>query len=157
MGAHVSAVPNHQTGRTTPFYTRCNVAMGGNFGFELDLTKLSPEDIACARENIARVKELRQTMQQGVFSRLLDPAQNGGNAAWQTADEDRVVVCVYQQLAAPNPAPWHVKLTGLDENAKYTDREHGITASGAALMNIGLPLQNLGGDFESRIYCFEKM
>jgi len=32
MGAHVSAVPNHQLHRITPLTTRGNVAMGGNFG-----------------------------------------------------------------------------------------------------------------------------
>ena len=39
MGAHVSAVPNHQTGRVTGMRMRGEVAMGGNFGFELDLSK----------------------------------------------------------------------------------------------------------------------
>ncbi|MBP5254660.1 MAG: alpha-galactosidase, partial [Lachnospiraceae bacterium] len=32
MGAHVSAVPNHQTGRVTPLETRAAVAMAGCFG-----------------------------------------------------------------------------------------------------------------------------
>lgn len=40
MGAHVSACPNHQTGRTTPIDTRAVVAMSGTFGYELDLGKL---------------------------------------------------------------------------------------------------------------------
>ena len=38
MTAHVSAVPNHQTGRVTPIDTRCAVAMSAVFGYELDLT-----------------------------------------------------------------------------------------------------------------------
>jgi len=33
MGAHVSAVPNHQTHRSTPLETRAAVAMGGTFGY----------------------------------------------------------------------------------------------------------------------------
>jgi alpha-galactosidase len=32
MGAHVSAVPNHQVHRITPLTTRGNVAMVGGFG-----------------------------------------------------------------------------------------------------------------------------
>jgi alpha-galactosidase len=44
MGAHVSAVPNHQTGRITSMKMRGDVALGGNFGFELDLSTLSDED-----------------------------------------------------------------------------------------------------------------
>ncbi len=44
VGAHVSAVPNHQTGRVTPFHTRGVVAMAGAFGYELDPKKLSEEE-----------------------------------------------------------------------------------------------------------------
>lgn len=44
MGAHVSAVPNHQMGRMTPLETRGLVAMMGNLGYELDLTNLSDEE-----------------------------------------------------------------------------------------------------------------
>lgn len=35
VGSHVSACPNHQTFRTTPFDTRATVAMAGSFGYEL--------------------------------------------------------------------------------------------------------------------------
>ena len=50
MGAHVSAVPNHQTGRTVPLKMRGNVALGGNFGFELDPGRLSPEEREAVKE-----------------------------------------------------------------------------------------------------------
>ena len=40
IGCHVSAVPNHQVDRITPIETRGVVAMSGNFGYELDITKL---------------------------------------------------------------------------------------------------------------------
>ena len=52
MGAHVSAVPNHQTGRVTDMNTRGVVAMTGAFGYELDLGKLSEEDKTAVREQI---------------------------------------------------------------------------------------------------------
>ena len=41
VGSHVSAAPNHQTGRTAPLNTRAVVAMAGTFGYELDLQLLS--------------------------------------------------------------------------------------------------------------------
>ena len=44
MGAHVSACPNHQVGRTTPLATRFAVAAAGNLGYELDLKKLLKEE-----------------------------------------------------------------------------------------------------------------
>lgn len=44
VGSHVSAVPNHQTGRITPFHTRGVVASAGSFGYELDPALLSDEE-----------------------------------------------------------------------------------------------------------------
>ena len=49
--AHVSAVPNHQTDRSTSLKTRGETAMSAVFGYELDLTKLSPEEKASKRPN----------------------------------------------------------------------------------------------------------
>jgi len=156
MGAHVSAVPNHQTSRITPFETRCNVAMGGNFGFELDLSKQTEEDLATAKKAVSMVKELRGTMQQGVYTRLLNPFENEGRAAWQFADESRVIVCIYNQRNQPNAQPHRVKLAGLRPDAIYEDREHGICASGAALMQMGLIMPTAWGDHTSWVYVFEK-
>ena len=156
MGAHVSAVPNHQTGRITSFQTRCDVAMGGNFGFELDLSKQTEEDLATAKKAVEMVKKLRATMQQGVYTRLLNPFENEGRAAWQFTDDKTVIVCVYVDHQQPNPQPHRVKLAGLDPEAVYVDAENGITASGAALMNLGLIMPVRGGDFATKVYVFEK-
>ncbi len=156
MGAHVSAVPNHQTGRVTSFQTRCDVAMGGNFGFELDLSKQTEEDLATAKKAVEMVKKLRNTMQQGVYTRLLNPFENEGRAAWQFMDENTVIVCVYVDQQQPNPQPHRIRLAGLDAEAVYADAEHGITASGAALMNLGLIMPVAGGDFATKVYVFEK-
>ena len=156
MGAHVSAVPNHQTGRTTPFHTRCNVAMGGNFGFELDLNKLNEEDLQCAREAVAAVKKYRHVMQQGEYSRLQNPFLAQGDAAWQYSDGQTVIVGIYRDLAQPNASPRYIRLAGLEEDALYTDAAHQLTCSGGALMNIGLPVPYAWKDHDSWVYVFEK-
>ena len=39
MTAHISASPNHQMGRVTPYDTRARVAMSASFGYELDVYK----------------------------------------------------------------------------------------------------------------------
>lgn len=156
MGAHVSASPNHQTRRESRFQTRCDVAMGGNFGFELDLSKQTEEDLATAKKAVDMVKKLRITMQQGVYTRLLNPFENEGRAAWQFSDNSRVIVCIYADCNQPNAQPHRVKLSGLDAEAVYADEAHGITASGAALMNMGLIMPHSHGDHESWVYVFEK-
>lgn len=54
MGAHVSAVPNHQTGRVTSFKTRGNVALSGSFGYELDPNQISDEEKEEVKEQIRK-------------------------------------------------------------------------------------------------------
>ncbi len=148
MSAHVSASPNHQTGRCSGMKMRCEVAMGGNFGFELDLTTLSDEDILTARHYIERVKSMRTLTQQGEFSRLLSPFE-GNYTAWQFVSEsrDEALLCVYRILYKPNTGSIRVRMVGLDADAVYAD-ESGGRYSGAVLMNMGMWV-DLTGDFSS--------
>src|SRR5699024_8203029 len=44
LGAHVSIVPNHQTGRITPLESRFAVAQLFNLGYEIDLTHCTAEE-----------------------------------------------------------------------------------------------------------------
>ena len=57
VGSHVSACPNHQTGRFVPFETRAAVAMAGTFGYELDPAKLSEEEKTQIRGQIEEFKK----------------------------------------------------------------------------------------------------
>lgn len=67
--AHVSDVPNHQTLRRTPLWTRFNVAAFGVLGYECNLSDMKKEE----REEIARqirlYKEWRKTFFFGDFYR----------------------------------------------------------------------------------------
>ena len=159
MGAHVSAVPNHQTGRVTPFKTRCEVALGGNFGFELDLSRASQEDLETAREAVARVKRLRGVLQRGRYSRLVSPFENRNFAAWQYVSEDgaQAVLCMYQPHVEPNGRPFSVRMTALEPEAFYRRRDTGEVWSGAALMNMGLPVEFPRYDFASAVLEFERV
>src|SRR5699024_10114595 len=56
VGAHVSAVPNHQVGRVTPLKMRGDVAMFGTFGYELDPTQLTDEEKEEIKKQVAFVK-----------------------------------------------------------------------------------------------------
>lgn len=69
MGAHVSAVPNHQVGRVTPLQTRFIVAMSGNLGYEMDLAQISDEEKEAIKEQIAFYKSIREVIQKGSFYR----------------------------------------------------------------------------------------
>ena len=154
MGAHVSAVPNHQIGRSTPIRTRCEVALGGNFGFELDLTKLTKEEIEEVRRQISRVKEIRETTAQGAFTRLLSPYE-GNITAWQFADEKRLVVCAYRTLAHPNDRQLPIRLHGLCADAEYVD-EKGNVYSANDLMAFGIQPDLPQRDFSSWVMVLIK-
>ncbi len=150
ISAHVSAVPNHQCGRTTGMQMRGDVALCGSFGFEMDLSKLSEDDADTARALVDRVKQLRHLTMNGEFSRILSPFE-GNHTAWQFVSEDRdeALLCVYCALVKPVSAPVRVRMSGLDPAAVYLD-EAGNEFSGAALMNMGMfvPFRR---DFSSRV------
>ena len=150
MGAHVSAVPNHQTGRTTAMQTRGDVALGGNFGFELDLSQLSDADAETVRQLIEREKQVRTLVRTGEFTRLLSPFEHP-YAAWQfrAGDNSEALICAYRLMTRPATPHLLIKACGLDESAAYMD-DDGNTYSGAALTRCGLWL-HLPGDFTSKV------
>ena len=156
MGAHVSAVPNHQVFRTTPFKTRCDVAMNGQFGFELDLAKISDEELKLAKEGIEKYKSLRDTVHFGDMYRLMSPFDgNDSVIEYISKDKKQVVVFRGNTLAEPYGAYKFAKLCALEPDAVYEDCEKGISMTGEALMNVGIPFMS-PKDFESEIYVFEK-
>lgn len=154
MGAHVSACPNHQTGRTTPLSTRGITAMSGTFGYELDMNQMTPEEKAEIQWQIQLFKKHYPILQKGIYYRLTSPYINEC-VVWEMASEDRkeaIVNIVYQHVT-PNPAPVCVRLRGLQEDAFYqlqlecydkdtipSDWQSGKKISGSALMNCGISL-----------------
>ena len=171
VGSHVSAVPNHQTRRITPFFTRGCVAMAGTFGYELDITKLSEEEKDQVRKQICTFKEYYDLIQHGEYYRLLSPSAEQCTV-WEMADpegREALVSAVYHHVE-DNAAPVIVKVRGLKEESQYQLRlqldslpeeyredilkklplcfREGETISGAALQQMGLvipdPLEEFG-------------
>ena len=156
MGAHVSAIPNHQVARLTPLEIRGHVAMSGNFGYELDLTKFDEREKDVVRRQVAAYKELRVLVQNGDMYRLLSPFE-GNETAWMFVSEDRreAVVFFFRSLAVPNPPLGRLKLRGLDPARNYRlEGESGLFA-GDRLMHYGVNLPRLEGDFASLVMKFK--
>lgn len=151
IGAHVSAVPNHQVGRTTPLMMRGNVAMSGNFGYELDLTKFSDEEKEQVKQQVSLYKEIRSLVQQGDLYRLISPFEST-ETAWMFVAEDRTeaLVFFFKVLAEPFAPHKVLKLKGLDPNRNYSVEEHG-TYGGDRLMHVGLAFPALHGDYASKV------
>lgn len=119
MGAHVSAVPNHQTGRVTPLDTRASVAVAGTFGYELDPDKLTETDKTEIRAQIARFHQFYDLLQYGDYFRLRAPAT--GCSVWEVAAPDgseALVTAVYKTVEA-NAGLVRVQVQGLTPDARY--------------------------------------
>ncbi len=153
MGCHVSAVPNHQAHRITPLETRGTVAMSGNFGYELDITKLSSEEKEIMQEQINFYKEVRNTIQFGDLYRLANPFEDN-DVSWMYVSKDKreVVVNLVRQHATVNRGFTNLKLRGLDKNASYEIVGENLTLGGDILMNLGLNIPMFEGDFKSKTW-----
>ena len=157
MGAHVSACPNHQVGRTTPLATRFAVAAAGNLGYELDLKKLSKEEKEEVREQIAEYKRRRRTVQFGTYYRLADSFQEN-QSAWNIVSEDgmEVIFTHVQILARSAYRVPVIRLKGLDPDAVYTDCETGQEYGGDELMYAGIRIPRIRQDFSSTTMVLRK-
>ena len=156
MGAHVSASPNHQMGRTTPLETRGNVAMMGNLGYELDLTSLPQAEKNVIAAQVAHYKDIRPVVQFGKQYRLINPEQGANEAAVQFVYEGKTVVTYVRTLSTIETIETTIKLKGLEEAATYCLQETGQVFSGAELMYAGLTVTLPQGDYLSQQYYFVK-
>jgi len=157
MGAHVSAVPNHQMGRVTSLRMRGDVAMSGNFGYELDLNAFTEEEKSEVRQQVARYKELRSFVQAADMYRVESPF-DGNTAAWVFVSEDGndVFAAYFRILATINNPAMRMKFAGLDRSARYEVVGEGKVYTGAELMNIGL-IVDPQGDFQSITWRLKKI
>lgn len=148
VGAHVSASPNHQTGRKTPLDTRATVAMSGVFGYELDLSLLTDEESDEIREQIRRYKEIEPIVHNGKLYRLSKMSDSTHYVAWQyvSADQSRSVLNIVVTNPLANSAPVHVKLKGLLPDAEYSVNGE-FKVLGSALMRGGYTFPRLTGDY----------
>jgi len=164
MGAHVSAVPNHQVGRNTPARTRVLTALPFSFGFELDPARQSEDDRAIFREGSDRYQAIREWVMNGRFIRLRGALsrQNaaegptfhdglGTDHAWMVLSEDarRAAVFFYKPLIAPEPGPDHLRLAGLPPGRWYRDTVGGTVYAAAWLMDRGLRVPRMVGDYQA--------
>jgi alpha-galactosidase len=165
MGSHVSAVPNMQTGRTTPIDTRADMAFFGAFGYEMDLNKISDSEMEAVKRQIVWYKKNRKLLHTGTLFRLISPFENNNVMSWMVVDQtkENAVAGYYRVLNEPNTDIRSLKLQGLDENILYRVKAPGIdsTRYGDELMYSGIMLTaemfpKHGGDFGAVLIELEK-
>jgi alpha-galactosidase len=162
MAQHVSASPNHQTGRVIPLKFRFDVAMTGRLGMEMKPSDLSDDERSYAKRAMAFYKEIRPVVQLGDQYRLVSPYDGNGFCSEMFVSEDKseaVFFCYkFQNYVGLDAPRWH--MAGLDPDASYlleefgsTERQHffeGKSFTGSFLMETGIDAP-LSGQFASRV------
>lgn len=166
--AHVSAAPNRQTGMSLPLKFRCDVAMSGRMGIELDPRKLSDDEIASLRDAVAVYKTIRPVVQHGDLYRLISPYDESGWAALNYVSEERSRCVLFAfsmvlhtrtrlTLRPKGLEPTgHYKVTELNrQGGKVRCHAEGRILSGDYLMKCGVGF-DLAKPFESCVLLLEK-
>ena len=130
IGAHVSAVPNHQTLRVTPITTRFNVASFGLLGYECNLVDCEKEDLEEIKCEIEYYKKWRSVFFRGSFYRGRN--WNSGETSvisntagrvmeWTVVSEDKkkAAGAIFQKNVVPNTTYQYYRAAGLDQKKKY--------------------------------------
>ncbi|MFN4208549.1 MAG: alpha-galactosidase, partial [Agrobacterium albertimagni] len=105
LGSHISASPNHQTGRRHSLSFRALVALAYHLGVELNPLELSDEERDELKVYIETYKRLRGLFHAPGASFRLEPLD--GRYVWGAAGDERIVVIVAQgpQMVGEQPAP----------------------------------------------------
>lgn len=169
VGSHVSAVPNHQTGRSTKLRTRGIVAMAGTFGYELDLELLTETEKEEVKQQIRDYKNYWELINQGTYYRLHDPGTDRETAAWcfVSRDQTEMLLNVVSLDAHGNAPISYIRCRGLlpegtyrceaekRDVKPYTGAEprvdhrciEGRVFDGNALMHAGVPIPMELGEY----------
>ncbi|BEJ10778.1 hypothetical protein CspHIS471_0102000 [Cutaneotrichosporon sp. HIS471] len=156
MGAHISAVPNHQTHRVTPLEFRAHVAMmGGSFGFELDLQSLNDDERRQIHDIVALSEKVSPYVLKGDLYRLASPESNYPAALFMLPDgSEGVLLAFCMQFRIHKFSP-PLMLAGLNLNAAYeVDCK---TYTGSELMRSGLKMSWDSRDYQSRVLFVKRL
>jgi alpha-galactosidase len=122
--SHVTASPNHQTGRETPLKFRFDVAMTGRLGLELQPSQMTEEEKSFSRKAIKEYNRIRPVIFDGDLYRLQSPYTNPlASIMYVSQNKREAVVFTWLLERKQGDKYLPVKLQGLDENLRYRIKE----------------------------------
>lgn len=167
MAAHINHCPYWNTGkRVIPVKFRCDVAMSGRLGIELQPKDMSREERSQVETCFKDYKELREVIQLGDLYRLITPYNRKGVASLMYRFGDEAVLFVYKVDNFYGQSLPRIRLEGLDPDKTYTLMEKNIRAgekpcslsgkqfSGRFLMSVGIEVP-LWEDYASRVFSIK--
>ncbi|OKL51887.1 alpha-galactosidase [Buchananella hordeovulneris] len=155
LGSHVASARSHTTGRQHDLAFRALTALWGHLGVEWDLTAASADELAQLADWIAYFKEQRELLLTGRVVR----DEVGEGALWLhgvvARDASTARYMVHSPYTGALGLQGRLRLPGLQADTRYRVRPRfvgrapaglipppwfttGVTATGAALANVGL-------------------
>ncbi len=143
LGSHISAIPNHQTGRIIPLKFRCDMAATARLGMEIQPKLLNDEEKEYVRKYLAAYKEYRDIVFDGDLYRVSSPYDGGYYAlAYVSKDKSKAVFFAFcLQYESRSVAP-KFRIGGLDGTARYK-----VTEIAPKRKSTWADGKVLGGDF----------
>ncbi len=169
MACHINHCPYWNTGgRVIPIKFRCDVAMSGRLGIELQPKDMTDEERHQVNTCFKDYKELRQVVQTGNLYRLVNPYNRKGVASLMYVDDaqQQAVLFVYKTDNYYNQPIPRFRMAGLDADKTYTITEKNVRTgqepcklngkqfTGRFLMEVGIEVP-LWEDYASRVFCIE--
>ncbi len=153
MGAHVSDCPNHTVGRSTPFETRGYVALAGTFGYELDITKIPEEDRNMIPEQVEMYHKYNDLVRTGDYYRLASYQTNRYYDSYMVVAKDKseALMTFIQVMGRPSSHSRRIRLEGLCPDKTYRIEGEERTYKGSTLMQAGILMENLWGDYKGKL------
>ncbi len=153
MGAHVSDCPNHTVGRVTPFETRGYVALAGTFGYELDVTKIPEEDRSMIPRQVEMYHKYNDLVRTGDYWRIASYQQNHMYDCWMVVSKEKTeaLVTFIQVMGRANAHSRRILLKGLDPKKTYRIEGEERTWLGSTLMQAGILVGGLWGDYKGKL------
>jgi len=135
-----------------------DVCMAGVLGVGYDITKWDDRQKKIATDKIAQYKSIRETVQNGIVSRIVSPYEaNRSILQYTDKNQKKAVVFVYQMAEYPantidetQRSPL-VKLRGLIPDSRYKIEGIENVYTGKYLMDVGIEFP-VRGAYKSRIF-----
>ncbi|KAH7113731.1 Melibiase-domain-containing protein [Dendryphion nanum] len=163
LSSHITSSKNYLTNRTYPFPYRAHVSLlSGSFGLELNPSELTISERTLLPSILSLWRRTSPLVINGEFFRLAMPSESNFPAAlFVFKDKSEAVLFAFQQRYAARPAKPPVRLSGLEEGAKYVNDWDGETYSGRTLMGrgiwIGIREGEERGDWRSWVVGFKRV
>ena len=166
MAQHIGGAPYWNTGgRVIPLKFRCDVAMSGRLGIELQPKHMNDEERQQVMTCFKDYKELRNVVQTGNLYRLVSPYNKKGVSSIMFVDDtqQQAAFFVYKTANYYNQQLPRIRLAGLNPDKTYTLSEKNVRVgqkpcdlsgkqfTGRFLMEVGVEVP-LWEDYASRVF-----